>query len=139
MSNKPHDKCQAREDQSVSQEDIHQPRSSLQPVVTDAVERASKTLCRFLCSDLAISAGRCLEGGVNLAEADQIGRRVFEEASSRQAQSTQMEMARLRVQMSAAIPDVRGDGFSPSRHKLRARKSKFGACLLPEFFQKTDL
>ena len=35
--------------------------------------------------------------GVDLAEADQIGRRVFEEASSCQSQSTQMEMARLRV------------------------------------------
>jgi hypothetical protein len=56
--------------------------------------------------------------GVNLAEVDQIGRPVFEEASSRQAQSTQMEMARLRVQVSAAIPDVNGDGFSLSRPKL---------------------
>jgi hypothetical protein len=30
--------------------------------LTDAVEAASKTLRRFLCSDLAISTGRCLEG-----------------------------------------------------------------------------
>lgn len=77
--------------------------------------------------------------GVNQAEVDQIGRRVFEEPSSRQVQSTQMEMARLRVQVCAAIPDVNGDGFSPSRPKSGGTQVKIRGLPTAGVLQKTDL
>ena len=76
-----------------------------------------------------LSTERCLEGGwgrVNLPEAYQIGGQVFEEASSCQTQSTQMEVLRLRAPSVRRYPRrTRGRAFP---HPVR--KSKYAGGVL---------
>ena len=107
--------------------------------LADAMGPASKTktLRRFLCSDLAISPRNGVsreagEGQISLRHTKSVGR------SSKKLHHAKHRAHKWRcyvceLQVFAAIPDVRGDGLFPIPC---ASQNMRRACLLPEFFQK---
>ena len=135
MSIKPHDQCQARKYQNVSQ--VGHPSTQMQLVDAMGPASKTKTLCRFLCSDLAIStrngvSKEAREGSISLRHTKSVGR------SSKKLHHAKHRAHKWRcyvceLQVFATIPDIRGDGlFSIPRASQNIRVG----CLLPEFFQK---